>query len=235
MELLAAGRTADVYAIDDETVLRRYRVDISVEPEARLMRELDVLGYPVPHVHAAIGRDLTMANIVGPTILEELLREPGQVERYGRELGELHERLHRIPAAAWLRRMPGTPADAAANVVHLDFHPDNVVLSTRGPVVLDWTNAAAGRPEIDVALTMLIMLSVDAAELVGGKASAPALGALRNLFLIAYLATCGADPRRGLADAIEYRLNDPMLLPAERSWIELNGRDCLDPFVLGRV
>jgi hypothetical protein len=38
-----------------------------------------------------------------------------------------------------------------------------------------------------------------------------------------------------LADAIEYRLNDPMLLPAERSWIELNGRDCLDPFVLGRV
>jgi len=235
VELLAAGRTADVYALEHGRVLRRYRVDIPVEPEARIMRELDVLGYPVPHVHEAHGRDLTLENIVGPTILEQLLREPGQVERYGRELGELHERLHRIPAPAWLRRMPGAPAGAAASVVHLDFHPDNVILSTRGPVVLDWTNVAAGRPEVDVALTMLIMLSVDAVELVGSDASAPALGALRSLFLIAYLATCGVDPRLGLADAIEYRLNDPMLLAAERSWIELNGRDCLDPFVLGRV
>lgn len=199
------------------------------------MRKLDVLGYPVPRVHQARGRDIVMDNVGGPTILQELQREPAQVERYGRDLGELHERLHRIPAPPWLRRMPRDLAEGAASVVHLDFHPGNVILSTRGPVVLDWTNAAAGRPEVDVALSMLIMLAADAGELIGAEASAPSLGALRNLFLQSYLTTCGADPRLGLTEAIAYRLNDPMLLPAERIWIELNGRDCLDPFVLGRV
>lgn len=235
MEPFAAGRTADVYALDGGRVLRRYRVEIPVEPEARLMSDLDILGYPVPRVHYAHGRELIMDNVAGPTILEELLREPGQVERYGRELGELHQRLHRIAAPPWLRRMPGELAGTAASVVHLDFHPGNVILSTRGPVVIDWTNASAGRPEVDVALTMLIMLSVDAAEIVGTASSAPSLGALRNLFLDAYLATCGIDPRPGLADAIAYRLSDPMLLHPEREWIETYAQDCLDPFVLGRV
>lgn len=200
-----------------------------MEPEARIMRMLSVLGYPVPSVHAARGREFTMENIAGPTILDALVGEPAQVERYGRQLGELHERLHRIAAPEWLRPVRGTAASGAASVLHLDFHPGNVILSTRGPIVIDWTNAAAGPSELDVALTMLIMLSVDPVDI-----DMPALGALRVMFLDAYLTTCGADPRVGLAAAIEYRLNDPMLPDAERAWIQTHGADCLDPFVLGR-
>lgn len=29
-------------------------------------------------------------------------------------------------------------------VLHLDFHPANVMLTSGGPVVIDWTNARAG-------------------------------------------------------------------------------------------
>lgn len=230
MEPFASGRTADVYDTEDGRVLRRYRDGLSVEYEARLMRDLDVLGYPVPHVYAAHGTDLTMENVAGPTILEELVREPGQVERYGREFGELHQRLHRIAAPDWITTASGEQTVTAASVVHMDFHPGNVILGTRGPIVIDWSNATAGRPEVDVALTMVITLSVDMTEL-----GVPALGALRHPFLRAYLQTCGADPRPGLDDAIAFRLNDRMLADSERAWIQRHGRDMLDPYVLGRV
>jgi aminoglycoside phosphotransferase (APT) family kinase protein len=40
---------------------------------------------------------------------------------------------------------------------HGDFHPDNIVLSARGPVILDWVDAARGHPLADVARTALLM------------------------------------------------------------------------------
>ena len=45
------------------------------------------------------------------------------------------------------------PPDA---VVHLDFHPDNIMLTADGPVVFDWTNAALGPPAADVAFAWVI-------------------------------------------------------------------------------
>jgi aminoglycoside phosphotransferase (APT) family kinase protein len=37
-----------------------------------------------------------------------------------------------------------------------DFHPDNVVLSRRGPVIIDWSDATRGNPLADVARTSLL-------------------------------------------------------------------------------
>src|SRR5262249_52939311 len=37
-----------------------------------------------------------------------------------------------------------------------DYHPDNVLLSARGPLVIDWENAALGDPLADVARTLLL-------------------------------------------------------------------------------
>jgi aminoglycoside phosphotransferase (APT) family kinase protein len=47
------------------------------------------------------------------------------------------------------------PEDTA--LCHGDFHPDNIVLSARGPVILDWTDATCGHPLADVARTALLM------------------------------------------------------------------------------
>ncbi len=38
------------------------------------------------------------------------------------------------------------PFGAAERIVHLDLHPGNVMLTAGGPVVIDWTNVAAGPP-----------------------------------------------------------------------------------------
>nr|WP_312870502.1 phosphotransferase [Streptomyces himalayensis] len=34
-------------------------------------------------------------------------------------------------------------------VLHLDLHPENVLLTQRGPVVIDWANSEEGHPDLD--------------------------------------------------------------------------------------
>jgi thiamine kinase len=45
-------------------------------------------------------------------------------------------------------------------VCHGDFHPYNVLMSPRGPVVIDWNNAVIGNPLEDVARTALILSGI---------------------------------------------------------------------------
>ncbi|MFC6342943.1 phosphotransferase, partial [Nocardioides hankookensis] len=66
-------------------------------------------------------------------------------------LAGLHRDLH---AVTW----PG--AAAGDCLVHLDLHPLNVIMADRGPVLIDWTNARVGRPGLDVAVTVLVMVQV---------------------------------------------------------------------------
>jgi len=40
---------------------------------------------------------------------------------------------------------------------HGDFHPDNVVMTSKGPVIIDWFNATQGNPLADVAHTRLLI------------------------------------------------------------------------------
>jgi hypothetical protein len=47
---------------------------------------------------------------------------------------------------------------------HGDFHPFNVLMSPRGPVVIDWNNAHIGDPLEDVARTRLILSGVSVSE-----------------------------------------------------------------------
>ncbi len=39
---------------------------------------------------------------------------------------------------------------------HYDFHPMNVIMSPRGPVIIDWMTACQGNPHADIARTLLI-------------------------------------------------------------------------------
>jgi len=40
---------------------------------------------------------------------------------------------------------------------HGDFHPENILMSDQGPIVIDWTDATEGRPEADIARTLLLV------------------------------------------------------------------------------
>src|SRR5205814_3820691 len=56
------------------------------------------------------------------------------------------------PPLAGLETVFGAPRA----LLHLDLHPRNVLLSSRGAVVIDWANAANGPGQADVALMWII-------------------------------------------------------------------------------
>ncbi|CAM5339053.1 phosphotransferase [Streptomyces californicus] len=42
-------------------------------------------------------------------------------------------------------------------MLHLDLHPENVVLTEAGAVLVDWSTAAEGRPGLDRAMSALTL------------------------------------------------------------------------------
>lgn len=194
-----------MYALGDAKVLRRYRHGGPTDLESRLMKHLAACGYPVPHVYEITETDMVLERLTGPTMTEALARRPWRVDSLGRLLGGLHDRLHALPAPAWLPRRFDNAGDD--RVLHLDFHPGNVILTRRGPVVIDWRNAAAGDPAADVAMTMVTV----------GTADVPGLAARwgRGLFLRGVRNGCRTDPARRVPEAVNAKLADPNLTPGE--------------------
>lgn len=207
--LIGTGRAADVYALNDGRVLRRYRTAYSCAAEAELMGYLRQAGYPVPAVYAVDHRDLIMERLHGPTMLADMASRPWRAGRHARSLARLHDDLHRIPAPAGLRQ----PLGPGGQVLHLDLHPANVMLTASGPVVIDWTNASAGPPGADVAMAYLIMATSDADGLPSWLS--PAVSGLRRVFLRRFRAAVTDDPAPYLARAAGYRLADVNVRPAE--------------------
>jgi aminoglycoside phosphotransferase (APT) family kinase protein len=116
-------------------------------------------GFPVPAVHElrADDTELVLERVDGP-LMAHVAAKPWMSARAMRVLADLHDRLHAIEAPEWLSVFLG-PSQVPGRVVHLDLHPLNVIMSsTRGPVVIDWTNARAGDPLCDVALTYALMM-----------------------------------------------------------------------------
>src|SRR5215471_16630565 len=106
--LIGAGRTADVFALGPDRVLRRYRTARDTQREAGLMTYLAQAGFPVPKVYDSSGPDLVMERIRGRDMLADLGRRPWLVRRHARSLAELHDRLHQIPAPPGLRERYGS-------------------------------------------------------------------------------------------------------------------------------
>jgi Ser/Thr protein kinase RdoA (MazF antagonist) len=211
--LLGAGRAADVYAIAPDRVLRRYRLPFDVQAEAAMMRHLEQAGFPVPKVYDADGSDLIMERLDGRDMLIDLGRKPWLAARYGRALAEMHNRLHRIEApAGW----PSTVGPGRA-VQHLDLHPANIMLTSRGPVVIDWTNARAGAAGADVAMAYLIMASseVDGVPL----PVRPLASAVRSVLIRAFLAAVADDPGPYIAEVARHRMRDRNVRPSEAEWL----------------
>jgi aminoglycoside phosphotransferase (APT) family kinase protein len=118
----------------------------------------------------------------GTPLLTLLEKRPWKVGRLGRLFGTTQARLHEVPAPEELRAT--APRDWASRVgdehtqlaeqaialapstvslVHLDYHPLNVIVDERGQAaVIDWGYAAAGDPSVDLAVTAATLLAAPA-------------------------------------------------------------------------
>src|SRR5215472_12666856 len=207
--LIGSGRAADVYELDEGRVLRRYRIKANVEHEARLMRYLWSAGFPVPEVYDADGTDMVMARVDGTDMLSDLARRPWRAARCARILARMHDRLHEIEAPSWLPQ----PLGDGNRVLHLDLHPGNVIMTSAGPVVIDWSNGAAGPPGADVAMAALIMRISEVDELpLPVKLIA---GRVRRSVVRQFERSASDDAGPWLVEVAKLRLVDRNVRPAE--------------------
>jgi aminoglycoside phosphotransferase (APT) family kinase protein len=209
--LIARGRDADIFEFGGGLALRKARDGRSIEPEARIMKFVADRGYPVPVVHdvRAHGSEIVMQRIDGPLMSESIMKRPWAMPRFATLLADLHDQLHEIRAPDWLGQSP----DGGDRVVHLDLHPLNVLMSSDGPVVIDWSNAARGDGLSDVGATYALLTCP---RMPGPKAlriaAQPVRVGLARLFTRRYR---GIELDRHIATAAELKTLDRNMTPEE--------------------
>jgi aminoglycoside phosphotransferase (APT) family kinase protein len=157
----------------------------SIENERVAMEAVRAIVPLVPAVLGVtevMGRPgIIMERVDGPDLLSVIAKKPWTVWRAGRIAGEVHAQLHGVVAppsipslrergqrnlptsplvpphiAAWALREREAMPDGD-RLLHGDFHPGNVLMSARGPVVIDWPNVTRGNADADVGRSLLIL------------------------------------------------------------------------------
>ncbi len=173
------GRVVKV--LEPNVAARQTRTrDELVRRESAICRLAGTQGVRAPEVYTSTEIDgrygIVYERVDGPTMIEELLSGRQSASDHGRMLAELHRKVHRCPAAeletfrpfyeAMIRNNAALPEDLKAGAIELlltlpdagmlchgDFHGGNVVLSSTGPVVIDWACARSGLPLLDFCRT----------------------------------------------------------------------------------
>jgi Ser/Thr protein kinase RdoA (MazF antagonist) len=163
-------------------------------------------GLPAPHVEAAGEFEGLPAMVLswcpGLPILSFVEKRPWSIWRLGRLFGRAQAQMHAAAPPAefvakapedWLSRVADQYADLVAHaktlqlsttsLIHMDFHPLNVISDgTAVTGIVDWARAAAGDPRADLARTEITLL---AAPVPPGPLS-PLLNLARRLILRAW-------------------------------------------------
>jgi len=210
---IGSGREAEIVVLSESAVLRRYRQPRDHSDEARAMIYAREQGFPVPRVFETHEHGPVMERLSGPTMLADLARHPWRIWKHAALLARLHEQLHAIVAPDWLPQPfgPGTP------LLHRDLHPDNVMLTPAGPMVIDWSGACRGLAGIDIARSWLLMAT---SEVPGGAAQRLVGTVGRNTFLNAFLRRVDWDAACAvLPEVAARRLDDRAITHGERELI----------------
>jgi aminoglycoside phosphotransferase (APT) family kinase protein len=153
--------------------------------EARYAAAVYAIGAPVPRVLGVEQIDGRAASVFervhGPSMWEHVINQPEQASAVGRQLAELQAGLFSLLAPLALPsqsdRLSGKIRRAARHVdrsiakalallppprrpprlCHGDLHPNNVLMSSEGPRIIDWFDAARGDPAADIARTSLLL------------------------------------------------------------------------------
>jgi aminoglycoside phosphotransferase (APT) family kinase protein len=119
------------------------------------------------------------------------------------DLADLHARLAALHIDEGGVAVRFEPAEC---LVHLDLHPDNVILTRRGPVVIDWSNAGLGPHGADVATTW-ILLTIGEADDIPAPLR-PFVGAIRRRLIRRFLDRVERPRSEVIRMVAEHRAND---------------------------
>jgi uncharacterized protein (TIGR02172 family) len=184
---LAQGSTAEVYAWGDDKVVKLFYPGFSadyVQYEYKINRRAAETGLPVPQVYELLeleGRQgIVFERIEGPLMLDLMFVQADRVEELARAFADAHAQIHAVRVSGfpslheplanvvetspWIddrqrARVRGILCDLPEGdvLVHGDYHPGNVTISARGPIILDWLTARQADPHADVANTVMVL------------------------------------------------------------------------------
>ncbi len=207
------GRTAELLPWEEGQVLKLFFAGYplsAAQREAANTHAVHAASVASPAVGGVVTIDgrpgVVFERITGPSMMQAISARPWRIVRLAYLLAELQAQMHACvaPGLPLLQRrlvekienapsLPPRLKQAALQalsrlptgraICHGDFHPDNVLLSHRGPVIIDWQDATCGNPLADIARTSLLLQTGTPPP---GRAGRLLLAA-RSLFHTAYL------------------------------------------------
>ena len=182
---IGSGRTAEIYAWEPGRALKLFRPEHArdVEEEYAATRLVGESGAPAPEIfgieEVEARPGIVMERVEGESLMTLMVRKPWRARGYSRLLAEMQWELHQLRAeglrdqketlrhdiergvalseaerAAVLDLLDRLPA--GDRLCHWDFHPDNIIMAPRGPVIIDWITAQAGNPVADFGRTTVL-------------------------------------------------------------------------------
>jgi aminoglycoside phosphotransferase (APT) family kinase protein len=181
------GRTAEIYTWGDHQVIKLFRADLPldwVDYEARIAQIVIEAGISAPAFDGVVEingrRGIVYEYIQGTSMRTQMQQQPWLMIQFAQQFAEVHATMHQRSAPALpsqherietgIRQAPRLSAALKKrllkrletlpdgdSVCHGDFHPDNVLMSPRGLLVIDWTDAKRGIPAADLARTRLLL------------------------------------------------------------------------------
>jgi Ser/Thr protein kinase RdoA (MazF antagonist) len=183
---LAYGRQAEIFPWGEGRIIKIFRNNQpeAARYEFTVSRLAFLQGARTPQPLEIVEKDgrsgIIFERVDGPSLLGLLGNRSWQVRTMARQFAELHHTVHRckapeLPSArrelekiiqsrqqlsapvksALLKLLNGLPDGDC--LLHGDFHPDNVMVTSRGLVIIDWPNAGRGCPLADVARTTITL------------------------------------------------------------------------------
>lgn len=184
---LNVGRHSELYAWQPGRVVKLFQPGYSVqaiEAELQYARKALELGVPTPRAEEIIGINgrsgIVFERCEGPTMFELIRAGAIPVERLAQVFFDVQRAIHCCPQAAFpemkerlarkiaharlataavkqraLAALLALPSGSA--LCHGDFHPANVIMSPKGPMVIDWLDAGHADPTLDAARSLLLL------------------------------------------------------------------------------
>jgi Ser/Thr protein kinase RdoA (MazF antagonist) len=211
---IAQGRTAEIYPWEAGYVLKLFHDWCPpdwVDYEARIARRVYTAGVLCPQPGDILEvdgrRGLIYERLEGVSMLQDMNTRPWMLLKHACSLAELQVQIHHKSVAGLpsykerlsdnIRSAPHLSEELRAkslaaldnlsndeNLCHGDFHPGNILVTKRGPIIIDWTNACSGSPGADVARSSL-MLTIGAKA--AGRQISPIIRTMITVYHRAYL------------------------------------------------
>jgi thiamine kinase len=184
---IAAGRTAEIYAWEAGQVLKLFRPgweEADANYEAYKARAVHAAGLPAPAVGDVVQVGprfgIVYERVEGIPFVHPIRTQPWALRRQAEQFADLHWQISQARAdnlpplrprlERAVQRAADLPEDARRTVLalletlpdgqaicHGDFHPENITLTERGPVILDWMDATQGSPLADAARSAYLL------------------------------------------------------------------------------